>query len=104
VTISTSFVTFTLNPLIALAVFAATIVTDAVYVFFTSAVVARQRVRAASWSSVWYLLSAFTVINYTGNPAYVAFAAVGSFVGAYVSLTWINRGRGADLPMRPGPP
>jgi uncharacterized membrane protein YhaH (DUF805 family) len=104
VTISTSFLTFTLNPLIAFAVFCATIITDAVYVFFTSAVVARQRVRAASWSSVWYLLSAFTVINYTGNPAYVAFAALGSFVGAYLSLTWVNRGRAADLPIRPGPP
>ncbi len=99
-----SILNVTLNPLIALAVFCATIVTDAVYVFFTSAVVARQRVRAASWSSVWYLLSAFTVINYTGNPAYVAFAALGSFIGAYVSLTWISRGRAADLPIRPGPP
>ena len=99
-----SILNVTLNPLIALAVFCATIVTDAVYVFFTSAVVARQRVRAASWSSVWYLLSAFTVISYTGNPAYVAFAALGSFIGAYVSLTWINRGRAADLPIRPGLP
>jgi len=102
--VTISILNVTLNPLIALAVFCATIVTDAVYVFFTSAVVARQRVRAASWSSVWYLLSAFTVISYTGNPAYVAFAALGSFIGAYVSLTWINRGRAADLPIRPGPP
>ena len=47
-----------LNPFIAAAVFGATIVTDAVYVFFTAAVTARHRFRAANWSAVWYLLSA----------------------------------------------
>ena len=31
--------------------------TDAVYVLFTAAVNSRRRVVAASWSSVWYLLS-----------------------------------------------
>jgi len=92
-----------LNPLIAIAVFAATVVTDAVYVMFTAAVVARHRIRAANWSSIWYLLSAFTVINYTGNPVYVVFAALGSWVGAYLSLTWLNRGA-SSAPIRPGPP
>ena len=62
------------NPLIGLAVFASTAVTDAAYVFFNAAVVARHRVRAANWSAVWYLLSAFAVISYTENPVYVAFA------------------------------
>src|SRR5262249_49315269 len=47
-----------INPLIALGVFAATAVTDAAYVFFNAAVVARHRVRAANWSAIWYLLSA----------------------------------------------
>jgi hypothetical protein len=37
----------TLSPLVAIAVFAATVVTDAVYVFFTAAVTSRQRFRAA---------------------------------------------------------
>src|ERR1700760_652680 len=88
-----------LNPLIAAAVFGATIVTDAVYVLFTAAVVARHRIRAANWSAVWYLLSAFTVINYTGNPVYVVFAALGSWVGAYLSLTWLNRGKTEAAPI-----
>jgi uncharacterized membrane protein YhaH (DUF805 family) len=92
-----------LNPLIAAAVFAATVVTDAVYVFFTAAVTSRQRFRAANWSSIWYLLSAFSVISYTGNPAYVAFAALGSWVGAYLSVTWLTRGK-AVAPLRPGAP
>lgn len=92
-----------LSALVAMAVFAATVVTDAVYVLFTAAVASRQRFRAANWSSIWYLLSAFSVISYTGNPVYVAFAALGSWVGAYLSLTWLNRGQ-APVPMRPGAP
>ena len=45
---------------------------------FNAAVSARRRVPAASWSSVWYLLSAFAVISYTKNWVYVGFAAGGS--------------------------
>jgi uncharacterized membrane protein YhaH (DUF805 family) len=74
---------------IAIGVFAATAVTDAAYVFFNAAVVARHRIRAANWSAIWYLLSAFAVISYTENPVYVAFAALGSWVGAFVSVTWL---------------
>jgi hypothetical protein len=32
-----------------------------------AAVVARRRLPAASWSSVWYLRSSFAVISYTEN-------------------------------------
>lgn len=102
--ISTIIANLTLNPLIAIAVFGATVVTDAVYVFFTAAVASRHRFRAANWSSIWYLLSAFSVISYTGNPIYVVFAATGSWVGAYLSVTWLNRERPAAAPLRPGPP
>ncbi len=102
--ISAIFSHVTVNPLVAIAVLAATTVTDAVYVFFTAAVASRHRVRAANWSAVWYLLAAFSVISYTGNPVYVVFAAVGSWVGAYVSVTWLNRRQPEVAPVRPGPP
>lgn len=102
--IGATIMNLSLNPFIALAVFGATIVTDAVYVFFTAAVTARHRIRAANWSAVWYFLSAFAVINYTGNPAYVVFAALGSWVGAFLSVSWLNRGRPEAAPVRPGPP
>ncbi len=92
------------NALIALAVFCATIVTDAVYVFFTAAVTARHRLRAANWSSIWYLLAAFSVISYTSNPIYAAFAGAGSWVGAYLSVSWLIRGQPEVAPVRPGPP
>ena len=78
-------------PLTAAGVVVATAATDAVYVMFTSAVVARRRVPAATWSSVWYLLSSFAVISYTENWVYVLFAAAGSWIGAFASLTFLRR-------------
>jgi hypothetical protein len=82
-----------IDPLTALGVMAATAATDAVYVMFSSAVAARKRVPAATWSSVWYLLSSFAVISYTQNWVYVLFAAVGSWLGAFASMTFLHRGR-----------
>jgi hypothetical protein len=68
-----------IEPLLAVAVVVATALTDAVYVLFTNAVVRRHRLPAATWSSVWYLLSAIAVISYTNHWVYVLFAAMGSF-------------------------
>jgi uncharacterized membrane protein YhaH (DUF805 family) len=90
-----------IDPLIAFGVVLATAVTDAAYVFFNAAVGARHRVRAANWSAIWYLLSAFAVISYTQNPFYVAFAALGSWVGAYASVTWLVRRPGEGTTRRP---
>ncbi len=82
-----------IDPLIAAGVAAATAATDAVYVMFASAIAARKRVPAATWSSLWYLLSSFAVINYTQNWVYVLFAAAGSWLGAYASMTFLRRTR-----------
>jgi len=79
------------HPLIAAGVTASTALTDAVYVLFNSAVSARRRFSAAGWSSLWYMLSAFAVISYTGNSIYVIFAALGSWLGAFGAVTWLNR-------------
>jgi len=80
-----------IDPLLALGVTVSTAATDAIYVMFSAAVAARKRLPAASWSSLWYLLSAFAVISYTRNWVYVGFAAAGSWVGAYLSMTWLRR-------------
>jgi hypothetical protein len=77
----------------------ATALTDAVYVLFTNAVVKRRRLPAATWSSVWYLLSSFAVISYSNEWVYVLFAATGSFIGAYVTMTYLHPG-----PVYPPPP
>lgn len=79
------------DPLTAVTVVAATAATDAVYVMFTSAVVARKRLPAATWSAFWYLLSSYAVISYTENWVYVLFAAAGSWLGAFASLTFLHR-------------
>jgi uncharacterized membrane protein YhaH (DUF805 family) len=90
--------TLQLSPLIAAGVLASTATTDAVYVMFNAAVTARRPARAANWSGLWYLLSAFAVISYTGNPVYVLFAAGGSWIGAYLSVLWLQRRSPAAAP------
>jgi hypothetical protein len=91
-----------IDPLTATAVLAATAATDAVYVMFTSAVVTRRRVPAATWSSIWYLLSSFAVISYTENWLYVVFAAAGSWIGAFATITFLHRPPGGP-PIGAGP-
>src|ERR1700678_166662 len=80
-----------IDPLTAGGVLLATALTDAVYVTITPAVVARKRVPAATWSSILYLLSSYAVISYTENWVYVAFAAIGSWLGAFASITFLHR-------------
>src|SRR5262245_21837099 len=89
---------FGIDPLLALGVTIATAATDAVYVMFTSAVVARRRVPAATWSSIWYVLSSFAVISYTNNWVYVAFAGIGSWLGAYITMTYLHGAPGGHPP------
>ena len=93
-----------IDPLTAGGVLLATALTDAVYVMFTSAVVHRKRVPAATWSSIWYVLSSYAVISYTENATYVVFAATGSWLGAFASVTWLRRGYPADAQPRHTPP
>ena len=91
-----------IHPLLALGVTVSTAATDAVYVFFTAAVSARRRISAATWSSVWYLLSSFAVISYTRDWTYVIFAAIGSWIGAYLSMSLLRApSRSAPAPVAP---
>jgi len=83
-----------IHPWLAIGVVASTAATDAVYVMFSAAVASRRRLPAATWSGVWYLLSAFAVISYTRNWVYVCFAALGSWIGAYLSMSFLRRGPG----------
>jgi hypothetical protein len=92
-----------INPLTAVGVVFATAATDAVYVMFTSAVVARRRFSAATWSSIWYMLSSFAVISYTENWVYVGFAAVGSWIGAYASMTFLHGPPAGQSPLGAAP-
>ena len=92
------------HPVIAVGVLASTATTDAAYVFFNAAVSGRRRLGAANWSAIWYLLSAFAVISYTENAVYVLFAAAGSWLGAFVSVTWLRRDSRDGAQPRHDPP
>jgi uncharacterized membrane protein YfcA len=81
----------TIDPIVAGGVVVTTALTDGVYVPFTASVAARRRVAAATWSSIWYLLAAFAVISYTSNWGYVVFAAIGSWIGGFLSITALDR-------------
>ena len=81
----------TVDPITAIGVLVATDATDAVYVQFTSAVVSRKRLSAANWSALWYMLSSYAVISYTEHWIYVAFAAAGSWIGAFASISFLHR-------------
>jgi hypothetical protein len=80
-----------IDPWVAAGVVLSTAITDAVYVFFNASVSMRRRYAAATWSSIWYLLSAFAVISYTSNWAYVFFAAIGPWIGGFLSITALDR-------------
>lgn len=80
-----------ISPVTALGVLLATAATDFVYVRFTASIAARQRMAAANWSALWYLLSSYAVISYTSSWVYVLFAALGSWLGAFASLTLLAR-------------
>ena len=92
-----------LNPLVALGVVFATALTDALYVMFTAAVAARRPIAAANWSATWYLVSSFAVISYTSNWIYVGFAALGSWVGAFATITFLHRTPNRPPPLGPAP-
>jgi len=54
--------------------------------------VARRAVAAATWSAFWYMLSSFAVISYTHHWIYVVFAAAGSFIVAFITMTFLHPG------------
>ena len=79
-----------IDPWIALGVFAATALTDAVCVLFTTSIIHRRDLAAANWSGLSYMLSAFAVISFTNNWVYVVFAALGAWVGAYATMKYLR--------------
>lgn len=79
-----------IDPWIALGVIAATAITDAVCVLYTSAVVHRRDLATANWGSLTYMLSAFAVISFTTHWFYVVFASLGAWAGSYASMKYLR--------------
>jgi hypothetical protein len=79
-----------IDPWIALGVVAATMLTDAVCVMYTAAVVHRRDLATANWGALTYMLSAFAVISFTSHWFYVVFAALGAWIGTYASMKYLR--------------
>ena len=79
-----------IDPWIALGVLAATALTDALCVLYTSSVVHHRDLASANWGSLTYMLSAFAVISFTNNWAYVFFAALGAWIGTYATMKYLR--------------
>ena len=76
--------------MLALGVLAATALTDAVCVLFTTSIIHRRDLAAANWSGLSYMLSAFAVISFTNNWIYVVFAALGAWIGTYATMKYLR--------------
>lgn len=69
---------------IALIIFAAYIIVDGAWAYYTIAVLERKAVRAATLGSVMYFLLALGVLNYVHNYLYLVPLALGSWLGTYI--------------------
>lgn len=77
----------TLNPWLALLVFAAYVLIDGMYAYYTIAVTKRRPVASATVGSLMHFLIAFGVLNYVQNYLYLIPLALGSWVGTYVIVS-----------------
>ena len=69
---------------LAMLIFVAYLVIDALYAKYTYVVVEKKPVQAANIGLIMHFLLAFGIINYVGNFLYVIPLALGSWVGTYL--------------------
>lgn len=76
----------TVDPLIALAVFVAYFIVDALYARYTLHVNQYKASSAATTGALMHFILAFGVLNYVQNYLYVIPLAVGSWLGTYAMV------------------
>lgn len=74
----------TFDTKIAIAVFLAYLLIDAMYAYYTLAITKRRPVAAATAGSLMYVLIAFGILNFVQNYLYVVPMIIGSWIGTYV--------------------
>ena len=79
------------NIFVAVGLFFAATLLDAVFALYTVAVVNTAPLRAASLSFLTYMLEAVGVVNYVHNKWYLAPLALGAFAGSYAVVKWEAR-------------
>ena len=76
------------NIWLAIGLFFAATLLDAIFALYTVAVINTNPFRAASLSFLTYMLEAVGVVNYVENKLYLLPLAVGAFVGSYAVVKW----------------
>jgi len=73
---------------IAAVVFAAYLLVDAMYAYYTIVVTKKRPLASASVGAMMHFLIAFGVLNYVQNYLYVIPLAIGSFIGTYLVVKY----------------
>lgn len=73
---------------VALVVFVAYLLVDAMYAYYTIVVTKKKPLAAASVGALMHFLIAFGVLNYVQNYLYVIPLALGSFIGTYLMVRY----------------
>jgi hypothetical protein len=73
---------------IAFAIFFAYLLVDAMYAYYTIAVIKKKPFTSASVGALMHFLLAFGVLNYVQNYLYVLPLAIGSFIGTYLVVRY----------------
>ena len=72
------------NWLLAIGLFLAATLLDAIFALYTVAIIKTQPFRAASLSFLTYTLEAIGVVSYVNNKWYLIPLAIGAFTGSYI--------------------
>ena len=73
---------------VALIVFVAYLLVDAMYAYYTIVVTKKKPFAAASVGALMHFLIAFGVLNYVQNYLYIIPLALGSFIGTYLMVRY----------------
>lgn len=73
---------------IAFIVFVAYLIVDAMYAYYTIAVIRKKPFASASVGALMHFLIAFGVLNYVQNYLYVVPLALGSWIGTYLVVKY----------------
>jgi hypothetical protein len=78
------------NYFLAMCVFAAYVLVDGLYAYYTLAVVKRSAVSAATTGAAMHFLLALGVISYIKNYWYIIPLALGSWLGTYLVVKYVK--------------
>lgn len=70
-----------------LLVFLAYVLLDIIWAEYTKAIASKKRLMAASWAAIIPVMSSVLFIMFVSNPWLLSAAALGAFVGTWISVS-----------------